>query len=148
CGPSALPARPRRTEGAGVRLMRQHAKTVRFWLQRVALVAVLVVVATTLASCGRGSDPGRASGNGTAALPNHLTAAQVQQIVLQAANEATARGTPATIAVVDRVGNVLGVMQQAGATTSLTVSSQRGVASSGLEGQSGIPATLAAISKA
>jgi len=50
--------------------------------------------------------------------------------------------------VVDRVGNVLGVMQMPGAPTTLTVSSQRGVPASGLEGLTGIPATLAAISKA
>ncbi|MBV8166819.1 MAG: heme-binding protein [Alphaproteobacteria bacterium] len=128
--------------------MEQHARTARFGIRRLALVLVMALVGTTLVDCGRGSSSGQQGGNGTASVPTNLTAAQVQQIILQAANEATARGTPATIAVVDRVGNVLGVMQQAGAPTSLTVSSQRGVASSGLEGQTGIPATLAAISKA
>src|SRR5262249_27129162 len=95
-----------------------------------------------------GGEPARAPGNGTASTPTALTAPQVEQIILQAVNEAAARGTPATVAVVDRVGNVLGVMQMAGAPTTLTVSAQRGVPNSGLEGLSGIPATLAAISKA
>lgn len=40
-----------------------------------------------------------------------LTSADVQQIIAQAANEAAARGAPATIAVTDRVGNVLAVYQ-------------------------------------
>ncbi len=48
-----------------------------------------------------------------------LTSAEVQQIVAQAANEAAARGAPATIAVVDRVGNVLAVYRMNGAPSDL-----------------------------
>jgi len=104
-------------------------------------------LALTLVDCGGGGSS-RAPGNGTAP-PTNLTAAQVQTIILQAANEATARGTPATIAVVDRVGNVLGVTQMAGAPATVTVSSTpRAVPASGLEGKSGVPSTLAAIAKA
>ncbi len=115
------------------------------WKQLVGLT-LAAGVAVSLTSCGSGG--GRAPGNGTTP-PQNLTAAQVQTIILQAANEASARGTPATIAVVDRVGNVLGVMQMAGAPTTVTVSSApRAVATSGLEGKTGIPSTLAAISKA
>jgi uncharacterized protein GlcG (DUF336 family) len=123
---------------------------------RLGGLAVAAVVVASLANCGGGGSSSRSTGtsttnaNGTAINASNLTASQVQTIILQAANEATARGTPATIAVVDRSGNVLGVMQMAGAPATVTVSSApiRSVVPSGLEGKSGIPSTLAAISKA
>jgi uncharacterized protein GlcG (DUF336 family) len=61
--------------------------------------------------------------------------------------EAKQQKVAGTIAVVDRVGNVLAVYRMAGAATSVTVSSGRGVAG-GLEGITVIPDTLAAIAKA
>ncbi len=76
-----------------------------------------------------------------------LTVADVQRIIAQAANEATAQNAAATIAVVDRVGNVLGVYRMNGARTTVTISSGRGV-QGGLENISIIPSELAAISKA
>ena len=75
-----------------------------------------------------------------------LTASDVNTIMLQAVHEATARGKPATIAVVDRVGNVLSLTQMPGAPTSATVSSGRGN-NTGLENVA-VPTTLAAIAKA
>jgi len=48
-----------------------------------------------------------------------LTSAEVQQIIAQAANEAAARGAPATIAISDRVGNILAVYQMNGAPVDL-----------------------------
>ena len=77
--------------------------------------------------------------------PN-LTEANVNTIVLQAINEATARAKPATIAVVDRVGNVLAVAQMPGAPVSATITSGRGV-TTGLENKA-LPTTLAATAKA
>jgi uncharacterized protein GlcG (DUF336 family) len=77
---------------------------------------------------------------------NFLSAADVQQVIAQAVGEAQARGALATIAVVDRVGNVLAVFQMTGAAANATVSGGRGV-TGGLEGQA-VPSTLAAISKA
>jgi uncharacterized protein GlcG (DUF336 family) len=76
-------------------------------------------------------------------------------VVLQAMNQASARGAPATIAVVDRVGNVLAVTEMTGAPPIATVTSGTGVATTslppppenGLEGVA-VPSTLAAISKA
>jgi uncharacterized protein GlcG (DUF336 family) len=70
-------------------------------------------------------------------------------------NQASALGAPATIAVVDRVGNVLAVTQMTGAPPIATVTSGTGVATTsippppenGLEGVA-VPSTLAAISKA
>lgn len=81
-----------------------------------------------------------------AAAQEALTAAEVGQVIAQAANEAQLRNAPATIAVVDRVGNVLGVFQMTGAPATATVTSGRGV-TGGLEGAA-VPSTLAAIAKA
>ena len=50
-----------------------------------------------------------------------LTSAEVQQIIAQAAGEASARNLPATIAVVDRVGNVLAVFAMNGSNQRLEV---------------------------
>jgi uncharacterized protein GlcG (DUF336 family) len=86
-----------------------------------------------------------------------LTESDVNTIALQAINQASALGAPATIAVVDHVGNVLTVTQMAGAPPMATVTSRTGVATTnlaampptvnGLEGVV-VPTTLAAISKA
>jgi uncharacterized protein GlcG (DUF336 family) len=77
---------------------------------------------------------------------SNLSENDVNTIVLQAVNQATALHAPATIAVVDRVGNVLAVTQMSGAPANATVTSNRGV-TGGLEGTA-VPSTLAAISKA
>jgi uncharacterized protein GlcG (DUF336 family) len=94
-----------------------------------------------------------------------LTAADVTRILSQAASEAQGRGRPATIAVVDRVGNVLGVFQMAGANnadpgfaplgipadpsirTVKVFDNPRGT-NTGLNGLAFVPDTLAAIAKA
>lgn len=86
-----------------------------------------------LASCGggggseTGSDDGATPAEGTRFTGSvdfppleALTSADVQRIVAQAANEASAQGAPATIAVVDRVGNVLAVFQMTGAPANLS----------------------------
>jgi uncharacterized protein GlcG (DUF336 family) len=86
---------------------------------------------------------------------SNLTEGDVNTVVLQAVNQATALHAPATIAVVDRVGNVLAVTQMSGAPPTATVTSRTGVATTsvppppenGLEGVP-VPNTLAAISKA
>ncbi len=76
-----------------------------------------------------------------------LSAAEVGTIIAQAVAEASARGAAGTVAVVDRVGNVLGVFRMNGAATQVTITSGRsGVG--GLDGLSIIPDTMAAISKA
>lgn len=50
-----------------------------------------------------------------------LTVSDVQRIIAQAAGEARARGAKATIAVVDRVGNVLAVYRMTGAGTTMRI---------------------------
>ena len=52
----------------------------------------------------------------------NLSAADVGQIIAQAAAQANAQGAAATIAVVDRVGNVLGVFRMPGAPLTARVS--------------------------
>jgi len=77
-----------------------------------------------------------------------LSRAEVQRVIGLAVSEANARGVSATIAVVDRPGNVLGVYQMPGAAGDVTVSSQRGIPTgNGLEGAV-VPASFAAIAKA
>jgi uncharacterized protein GlcG (DUF336 family) len=124
-----------------------------------AAVAMLALWCAAPSGCG-----GSGGGNFTPAIgtnpqgptsagttPN-LTEADVNTIVLQAINEANARGKPATIAVVDRVGNVLTVAQMPGAPTKLTIDSGRNIGS-GLENRTiippnVIPTTMAAIARA
>jgi uncharacterized protein GlcG (DUF336 family) len=71
----------------------------------------------------------------------------VERVVAQGVAEADARGAVATIAVVDRVGNVLAVFRMTGAPGTVTVTSGTG-ATGGLEGVSIVPDTVAAIAKA
>ncbi|MBM3505293.1 MAG: heme-binding protein [Alphaproteobacteria bacterium] len=92
-----------------------------------------------------------------AAAQQALTAAEVGQVIAQAVAEANARSRPATIAVVDRVGNVLGVFRMNNATTTLRVATGK-ARTNGLEevqdtftnlGANGVPNTsLSAIAKA
>jgi uncharacterized protein GlcG (DUF336 family) len=73
-------------------------------------------------------------GGSCATATTNLTVADVQRVLTQAIAEAQARSTPATIAVVDRVGNVLAVYRMGNAATrSATITSQIGV-TGGLEG--------------
>jgi len=76
-----------------------------------------------------------------------LTASEVSQVINQAVAEAQAQGIAATIAVVDRAGNRLGIFQMTGASATAVVTSGKVPAGNGLEGQT-VPAEAAAISKA
>lgn len=80
-----------------------------------------------------------------------LSAVDVEKVIAQAVAEAEARNIGATIAVVDRVGNVLGVFQTSNADAFITITSTSNLGSpvtGGLENLNFIPAPLAAISKA
>ena len=114
---------------------------------RIGSAAGIALVAL-LAGCGGGGG-GDGSGGCTgscATTPNALSVADVQQVIAQAVTEAQAHNTKATVAVVDRVGNVLGVFQMNGAVTMVTITSNSG-ATGGLEGVT-VPSELAALSKA
>ena len=74
-----------------------------------AAMAVLSVLCAAPSDCGGGGGGGLPFENYTVPPPNTqaLSQPQVQSIVDQAESAATNVGTPAVIAVVDRVGNVL-----------------------------------------
>jgi uncharacterized protein GlcG (DUF336 family) len=123
------------------------------------LTALLTASAFVLASCGGGGGgtPGNTQGNPAPPPPPppppattqytppaqlSLSAADVRQVIAQAAGEANARGLPVTIAVVDRVGNVLAVYAMTGADLSLTIPAPAGT-NFDLQGRS-LPAPAAA----
>lgn len=128
-------------------------------LRRLLMVAV---IATITACGGGGSSPAPVTGAGItppaptgcdgscASAASKLSVADVQTVIAQAVAEAQARSAPATIAVVDRVGNVLAVFRMTGADEDITVSSTPPGPPivGGLEGISIIPDTMAAIAKA
>ena len=109
------------------------------------IVAWAVVSATMLAGCGGGAG----SGNSNAVIPspNALLPAEVATMIAQAVAEAKARNAPATIAVVDRVGNVLGIFAMTNAAPTFTITSRTG-AVGGLEGINVLPSAAAAVAKA
>ena len=97
-----------------------------------------------LAACGGGG--GEGGGTPVAGPTNVLTVPDVERVIAQAVAEAQAQNAKATIAVVDRVGNVLGVFQMNGAAP-FKISSQTG-AQGGLEGYNIFNPGLGAISMA
>src|SRR5690606_14796634 len=129
---------------------------------RKARWCALLVGAVLLASSGGGSNT--TSSDGTSPPPDppddtpsgcdgscadassYLTPADIGKAIAQAVGEARAQATPATIAIVDRLGNVLAVYRMAGASPLVTITSNRGV-TGGLENLV-VPSELAAIAKA
>lgn len=137
-------------------------------MARISAPVTILAAALAVASCGGGgSSPPPANGGPPVPpppppvatrlfadpAPESLAVADVERVMAQAAGEAQARGQPATIAVVDRVGNVLGVFRMAGAAATTRVSSRQigGNAATGqtigLQGVD-VPAPAAAIAKA
>lgn len=111
------------------------------------------LLAALLAGCSGGDGGIQAGGcdGHCADPPTRLEVAEVQGVIARAVQEASARGAAATIAVVDRVGNVLAVFRMAGADTLIATDGGRGVTGGldGLDGVTlGVPDTLAAIAKA
>ncbi len=76
-----------------------------------------------------------------------LSAGEVQQVIAQAAAQADGQGDAATIAVVDRVGNVLAVFAMPGAADTAMISDAPNGDNVDAQGIT-VPSTLAAISKA
>lgn len=130
-----------------------------------ALTSLLVSTCLVLTSCSGGGSKGTAnassSGSGNTNLFSipaqmSLSVSDVQQVIAQAVAEAQARGTPATIAVVDRVGNVLAVFRMNGAPANVTIApTALGTTDptklhdlQGVAGPQVVPSTLAAIAKA
>ncbi|MFQ6004993.1 MAG: heme-binding protein, partial [Woeseia sp.] len=127
-------------------------------MTRPVCVTYLVIVSLLLAGCGGGSrpqgtgvDPGTPSqgcDGSCADTPTSLAVGDVEGVIARAVAEAQARGVAATIAVTDRVGNVLAVFRMNGAATSVTVASPGAAVTGGLEGVNIVPDSLAAIAKA
>jgi uncharacterized protein GlcG (DUF336 family) len=125
--------------------------------QSIALVSIL---ALALAGCGGGG--GSTSGAATPPPPpppppalaysvpaqEALTTADVEKIMAQAITEASARNLPSVIAVVDRVGNVLGVFTMTGARPTLTIPSPASGQNFDIQGLTIIPSAAGAIAKA
>ena len=119
---------------------------------------VLVITLLIIVACGGGSQPqspdidsntpGQGCDGSCADTPRQLTVADVEGVIARGVNEAQARGVSGTIAIVDRVGNVLAVFRMTAAATSVTVSSPGTSVDGGLEGINIIPDSLAAIAKA
>jgi len=116
---------------------------------------MLALLSGLLTACGGGGSGDDASSAVNcsfpiASTPQSLTAAETERIIAQAEQAATAIGAPATIAVTDRVGNVLGVYRMAGASTTVNLRSGRlSVPVQGLDGLNNtIGSDLAAIAKA
>ncbi len=76
-----------------------------------------------------------------------LTVADVQTVIAQAAAQANAQGNPATIAVVDRVGNVLAVFQMPNAPPNATIPGAPNGNNVDIQGLA-VPSAAAAIAKA
>jgi len=126
---------------------------------------ILSAVISVLSGCGGGTDtsneqsavdqeqPNNESCVGQCADSNSfLTTADVETILAQVVSEAQARDLKATIAVTDRLGNVLAVYRMTDAEQAITISSTANTdlpaIAGGLEGITIIPDTMVAISKA
>ena len=125
-----------------------------FWIAASALV---------LSACGGGGPPSNGGATGAAPTPTpsppptgqlfnvppaeSLSGAEVGTIIAQAAAEARARNVAATIAVTDRVGNVLAVFAMPGAGATATIPTAPDGSSRDAQGLT-IPSAAAAIAKA
>lgn len=129
----------------------------------IVLAAGVLAALTACSGGGGGSSSSSSAGSGgsstsgscftPAAAPQSITAAEVEQVLAQGAEAASRLGAKATIAVVDRVGNVLAVYRMTGAGATVNILSGSGKNSAdtpqGLDGLSGlIGSDLAAVAKA
>lgn len=115
---------------------------------------ILSALTIALACCsgGGGSDretegeDGANRGCDGGCAHQNLSTQEVGQILSQAIAQSGALGVSGTVAILDRVGNVLAVYQMPGAATTTRIDGRIG-AQGGLEGVD-VPSSLAAISKA
>lgn len=135
--------------------MRPPARADRWRTRRAASAARTLLGAATsllLASCGSGGGEGAGGANQAgcdgSCLQRALTAEDVETILVHAVGEAERLGVAATIAVLDRAGNVLALFAMDGAAESTVLTSARTPrVLTGLETVV-VPADLAALSKA
>lgn len=129
----------------------------RLRLPRAGVFIGLLLALSALSSCGGGG--GDSSGSGVAPTASFLndcgadcaqdvlTVQDVERILAQVVTAAQARSQRATVAVTDRIGNVLAVYAMDGATPTFRIDGGRGVFG-GLEQVAVLPSGAAAISKA
>ncbi len=118
-------------------------------------LTLLCILAIFLNACSSGNEPseqGTSSNNTTCSgsctnANSFLSVNDVRTILAQAISEAQARNINATIAVVDRVGNVLATFRMNGADTNIIIDGGRNIRT-GLDGLEYAPDNLVAISKA
>jgi uncharacterized protein GlcG (DUF336 family) len=126
--------------------------------------AALVCLLAGLTACGGGGGGGTVSeeqsavgasavgsASSTCAPDCNLASEDVEKVISQAVAEASARGVASAIAVVDRVGNVLGYYEMTGVNPAVTITStheQGAPVTGGLENLNFVPVSLAAIAKA
>lgn len=134
--------------------IRTHAVKGVKQMKRIAMgVAFGLAVPFVLVSCGGGGGSGGASSttpsfNIEPLGTQSLSVAEVNDIVARAVQASISRGVQSTIAVTDRVGNVLAVYQMNNAAANATITSGlAGADGNGLDGTP-VPSTLAAIAKA
>lgn len=103
-------------------------------MRKSRTIATITALAFVLASCGGGGSsttpvvtppppppPPAPATVFSVPAQESLSTADVQQVIAQAVAEASARNLPSTIAVVDRVGNVLAAFRMNGANDDLTI---------------------------
>lgn len=110
-----------------------------------------LLTSNVITSCSSGGGGGSGSGDSSSSCDGGcarqaLSDIEVRQILSQGTSAALSLTQNATIAITDRVGNVLAVYQMPGASLTTTITGKSG-ASGGLENLS-VPSSLAAISKA
>jgi len=130
-------------------------------------IAAALAAALLVSSCGGGGSSGESSTGGgsgggssggsgsggtvtgdyVAPAQEALTVSDVQKVIAQAATQADATGNPATIAVVDRVGNVLSVFVMTGAPGGARIPDAPNGNNIDVQGLT-VPAAGAAIAKA
>lgn len=124
--------------------------------KRLGIAALAAAVALILNGCDAGKRADETAGTGAgsadcsghcADTPTFLSVSEVMIVLAQAIVEAEAQNAAATIAVVDRAGNVLAVFRMNGADQNIRADGGRGI-TTGLDGLSYVPDSLAAISKA
>lgn len=126
-------------------------------MKNIQQIACFTLLSCLLAACGGGGGGSTSSSSGStcnfniASTPQSLTVAEVEQLIAQAIQASNSVGAQSTIAVVDRVGNVLGVFKMAGASATVNLRSGRALSSfpQGLDGlDNTVPSELASIAKA
>jgi uncharacterized protein GlcG (DUF336 family) len=113
------------------------------------LLALLMIA--MLSACGSNDSPGTSSicNFSISDEPQALSASDVEQVLAQGVEAANNLGVKATFAVVDRVGNVLGVYTMNGAIPTVTIGTLVNQPAQALEGLNGIIGSdIASISKA